>query len=154
MLLHIVFFAIYIVNLLALDALFLQNRENTSLTPGRAFEITGIATVLTGFFSQVFLLVIIRKQISCLRKVVEFEEADREQRLESNQPKISLSSSSDYFSNQQKNPDGTFNSNQSAFSNTASQRLYAEMAKSGLLDDDFRERDTILIQDADLNMFN
>lgn len=51
MLLHIVFFSIYIVNLLVLDALFLQNRENTSLTPGRAFEITGIAIVLTGFFS-------------------------------------------------------------------------------------------------------
>lgn len=51
MLLHIVFFSIYIANLLALDVLFLQNRENTSLTPGRAFEITGFAIVLTGFFS-------------------------------------------------------------------------------------------------------
>ena len=51
MLLHIVFFSIYIVNLLVLDALFLKNRENTSLTPGRAFEITGFAIVLTGFFS-------------------------------------------------------------------------------------------------------
>ena len=51
MLLHIVFFTIYIVNLVVLDALFLQNRENTLLTPGRAFEITGFAIVLTGFFS-------------------------------------------------------------------------------------------------------
>jgi len=51
MLLHIVFFSIYIVNLLVLDALFLKNRDNTSLTPGRAFEITGFAIVLTGFFS-------------------------------------------------------------------------------------------------------
>ncbi len=51
MLLHIVFFTIYIVNLVVLDAMFLKNRQNTSLTPGRAFEITGFAVVFTGFLS-------------------------------------------------------------------------------------------------------
>ena len=51
MLFHIVFFSIYILNLIVLDALFLKNRENALLTPGRAFEITGFVIVLTGFLS-------------------------------------------------------------------------------------------------------
>lgn len=51
MLLHIVFFTIYIVNLIVLDALFLNNRENSTLTPGKPFEITGFFIVLTGFLS-------------------------------------------------------------------------------------------------------
>lgn len=51
MLFHIIFFFIYTLNLVALDAIFLRNQANLSIVPTRAFEITGFAIVFTGFLS-------------------------------------------------------------------------------------------------------
>jgi hypothetical protein len=51
MLFHIIFFFIYTLNLVVLDAIFLRNQPNLSIVPTRAFEITGFAIVFTGFLS-------------------------------------------------------------------------------------------------------
>lgn len=57
---------------------------------------------------------IIRKQISCLRKVLDFEEQDRSKRLESDQQNyqniVSGDSSLDYNLHHEKQPGGTFES--------------------------------------------
>jgi len=67
MLFHILAFLIYIVDLAIADALFVKNEQNSSLVPARGYQITGLSIIVTGFLSQVFLLLIIRKQVSCLK---------------------------------------------------------------------------------------
>ena len=73
MLFHILAFLIYILNLAVADVLFVRNEQNSNLIPGRAFQYTGIAVMVTGFMSQIFLLLIIRKQVGCLRLVKKQE---------------------------------------------------------------------------------
>lgn len=51
MLFHIIFFSIYLINLAVLDAMFLRSKVGNNVAPGKAFEITGFAIVITGFLS-------------------------------------------------------------------------------------------------------
>jgi hypothetical protein len=51
MLFHIIFFSIYLVNLIVLDTMFLRSKVGNNVAPGKAFEITGCVIVITGFLS-------------------------------------------------------------------------------------------------------
>jgi len=76
MLLHIISFLIYLANLAVLDGFYLQSGENTFI-PSKKLLIVGLTVVITGFFSQVFLLLIIKKQVACLKQVIEHEKEQK-----------------------------------------------------------------------------